>query len=64
MVHYFTYGYVIDEDLSDDDIVCNGLTSDPEPDQHIDKSQITRETVVRQDTTESEDGMKKVGFHS
>lgn len=51
-----------DEDFSDDDVVCNGLTSDPEPDQHIYKSDQVTETkseMSQQDMDDNKNHPKK-----
>ena len=52
--------------MSDDDLVCNGLTSDPEPDQHLKKSELVKEVKVemsQQDTEDDNDLPKKVFFY-
>lgn len=51
-----------DDDMSDDDLVCNGLTSDPEPDQHLKKSELVKKVKVemsQQDTEDDNDLPKK-----
>ncbi|XP_076101619.1 nonsense-mediated mRNA decay factor SMG5-like isoform X1 [Mytilus galloprovincialis] len=47
-----------DDDVSDDNL-CNGLTSDPEPDQHINKNGENKVELSQQDTEDNKDLSEK-----